>query len=514
MKKFPLAPRVAFSALLLSLAAFEGRTGQAIAQEVELSADCSTDSMRNGQGKNTNAPWHIVTACVDQVPATPPDQEALEALVTRLGAEKFPDREAATKEFAKIGVAARAALEKHADDPEPEIAFRSRALLRDLQKSQKSSQSSPEELLPAINTLIDQKDPRILHALATLLSHPSDLVRHYAEYALRRLTGDDLGFKATASEEKRAVAVVKWRKWLEDHKDTVPMPPHELQLLIVADPDRNKVVLLPLPMFVKTGKEGPDAHPDDLDIAAEAHKEIVLKAKVFSACTLPTGNLLVGLAGSPGHAAEITLKGKEVWSSAKASVGKGDVSDVKRLDNGNTLISYPASGEVFEIDPDGKVAWKATGLGAPTCAIRLANGNTLVTECSANRIAEIAPDGTVAWKRELKEPAEVVKLPNGNILASSMGDKKIYEFDENGVVVWSAEGSGASLCMLRDGTVALVGGNKPPRLIGRSGTQLASAENRASAAHFGSVADAPPEWIRKLPHPGANQPTDQQEAAQ
>lgn len=60
----------------------------------------------------------------------------------------------------------------------------------------------------------DRGDANSIHALVDLLEDPDDVVRMVAIHSLRRLCGEDFGYRYYADPAARAVAVVRWREAL------------------------------------------------------------------------------------------------------------------------------------------------------------------------------------------------------------------------------------------------------------------------------------------------------------
>jgi hypothetical protein len=103
---------------------------------------------------------------------------------------------------------------------------------------------------------------------------------------------------------------------------------------------------------------------------------------------------------------------------------------VRRLDNGNTLISASTEDKVIEVSPDKKVVW-SYAVPFPYLATRLANGNTLISSGDGYGsprgwfVIEVDKDGKTVWKyggadapkeQSLRWPSGHLRLANGNTL--------------------------------------------------------------------------------------------------
>ncbi len=73
---------------------------------------------------------------------------------------------------------------------------------------------NPLDRARGIVQVAEAQDPRALHRVVDLLEDPDEAVRMYAITALRRLCGEDLGYRFYASEAQRAAAVARWREAL------------------------------------------------------------------------------------------------------------------------------------------------------------------------------------------------------------------------------------------------------------------------------------------------------------
>jgi len=111
----------------------------------------------------------------------------------------------------------------------------------------------------------------------------------------------------------------------------------------------------------------------------------------YSAQRLRSGNTLIGT--GDGNVIEVTPAGEMVWEKR----GSGCAVHVRRLDNGNTLVTYFFGGEVLEFDCDGKKVWTYRCGGNPVSAERLPDGRTLVTAGfgggTSRVIVIVSPDG-------------------------------------------------------------------------------------------------------------------------
>ncbi len=73
---------------------------------------------------------------------------------------------------------------------------------------------NPELMIPAVKRDVMTHDERDDPQLVRDLNDPDPAIRFYAIQGLRRLTGDDFGYRYYDDEPARAPAVSRWRAWL------------------------------------------------------------------------------------------------------------------------------------------------------------------------------------------------------------------------------------------------------------------------------------------------------------
>lgn len=152
---------------------------------------------------------------------------------------------------------------------------------------------------------------------------------------------------------------------------------------------------------------------------------------------LPSGNVLY----ADGNVTEVTRDHKVVFEYKPEVQKGGGAYSCQRLPNGNTVVGENASGRVVEVDKSGKVVFSFMTRYGKTddhhhmrMVRKLANGNYLVSHSQANVVREYKPDGTTAWEQPTKALAfAAVRLANGNTLVASLG--QLTEYSPSGQVV-------------------------------------------------------------------------------
>lgn len=159
---------------------------------------------------------------------------------------------------------------------------------------------------------------------------------------------------------------------------------------------------------------------------------------VHDAWLLPNGNVLF----ADGNITEVTREHQVVFEYRPEIQEGGGAYSCQRLTNGNTVVGENASGRVVEVDKNGKVVFSMMTRYGHTDAHhhmrmvrKLANGNYLVSHSQAKILREYRPDGTTAWEKPTKALVfAAVRLVNGNTLASTLD--QITEYDKGGNEVW------------------------------------------------------------------------------
>ncbi|MEW6607174.1 MAG: hypothetical protein AB1414_06920 [bacterium] len=175
----------------------------------------------------------------------------------------------------------------------------------------------------------------------------------------------------------------------------------------------------------------------------------------LEAVKLTNGNVLIADAGNY-RVIEVQPTGISggtiVWEYSTNQVGT--ISDVRKLDNGNILITGYAD-KVREIQPTGaiggNIVWQYDDLGAWE-AERLNDGSTLITLPSHNQVIRVAGSpSTTIWSygqydvrgsgtNQLDDPMDATQLPNGNILITERYNHRVIEVQpvgtSGGNIVW------------------------------------------------------------------------------
>ncbi|HYV39457.1 MAG TPA: hypothetical protein VE988_27455, partial [Gemmataceae bacterium] len=149
---------------------------------------------------------------------------------------------------------------------------------------------------------------------------------------------------------------------------------------------------------------------------------------------------------------EFDKDNKLVWEYAVPNDNKRkqtQMRQVRRLDNGNTLISASTEDKVLEVSPEKKIVWSYP-VPFPYLATRLPNGNTLISSGDGYGsprgwyVIEVDKAGKTVWKyggadapkdQQMKFPSGHIRLANGNTLIAEAQGNLIREVTPDKKVV-------------------------------------------------------------------------------
>ena len=71
--------------------------------------------------------------------------------------------------------------------------------------------------IPAIKAAADSNDRKAIPRLVQCLDDRDSAIRFAAISALKRMTGQDFGYRYYDDEWNRRQAIAQWHQWLKDH---------------------------------------------------------------------------------------------------------------------------------------------------------------------------------------------------------------------------------------------------------------------------------------------------------
>lgn len=302
-----------------------------------------------------------------------------------------------------------------------------------------AAQSTLQELLAADNDrirlsaasgMLNLGDKAALPVLVALLESRDARVATQASGLLRSVSGKTIAFSPTDAELKQQ-GLAAWKTWLEkesaDAKWDVPLTESQplLGRTLICYYSQSKV--------------------EELD----ENNKVVWTAQiqgVWSGQGLPNGHRLLALYAQR-KIVELDSKGQEIWSIDNLP---GSPFNVRRLENGNTLVACSDGQKVIEFKRDKSIAWEVNVTGRPMDAIKLENGNLLVALAQGNRVVEFSVsdrgETKEVWSADgLMGAMTVERLENGNTLVACMnggaqGAGMVVEIDSQKNHVWKMDG--------------------------------------------------------------------------
>ena len=264
----------------------------------------------------------LIKELLEPTPLAPDVKKQVQAFLANLGNDEWKIRERASKGLLTIGAKAEPMVAKALKNDDLEIRTRAELLL---EAYRASHENRAAELTVAVDVLAEAKDKSVLDALIRLLGHRDADLRYAAEYGLRRLTSKQFGYNAHSPEADRAVAAKKWAAWWKQDRAGFRFRPGagrlEVAGVLTCDISAREVFVVSLEgKMLWSKKFGNLKRP-------------------YAADAVPNGNVLISFyEKGKSVVEEHTRAGKVVWTS-KALTLRGVVQDVRRLANGNTLIT-------------------------------------------------------------------------------------------------------------------------------------------------------------------------------
>jgi len=420
----------------------------------------------------------IIEEFVNPTPLKAELARRIDTLIAALASNSWKTREDATKELLEIGAQAETIIRKAAASPDAEVRTRVDLILTAYRASHKDRSLV---LGNAVRVLAAAKDKWVVDALLKLVDKEDTDIRYACEYSLRRMTGKHFGYNAYAPQPQRAAAAKKWRAWWGGNREKF-----RFGAGAAAGPATAGVLswnISTKEVFI-------------VDFNGKKVWSRTFTKRPYAADALVNGNILISFyENSMSVLEEYTRAGKLVWST-KAMPLRGVVQEVRRLANGNTLVTEPSSRRIVEIDPTGKrVVWQYGALQSTVAsAQRLANGNTLI--CSyTGQVIEVSKAGKTVWSHMgLSSPRDAEKLANGNILITEYGRRRVVEITGAGKEVWNWTSAPAttypvSARRLADGRTVIRARRKGLLLVDRSGkiVKTLTGQGQQHSSSYGKV---------------------------
>lgn len=373
---------------------------------------------------------------------TDADQARIASVIARFAADDFDEREKATGEVVAFGTAAIGPLKKAERDPDPEVAYRARLALRQLETVPHSQVAAavvraiarlkPEgaaavligflpvaESEPLADTVREAliglavRDGKAEPALVAALSDASPLRRAAAYVALTQ--GGDPGQRVRIPD-----ALPKVRDAVLKDTDTEA---RFAGLWSLALTTRDKDYLTELIRMIPALPRGRLWQLEELLLALAGKHP-------------PDGRFL--------KTPESLNKARDAWlawwKERAASTDFAALNFQPRVQGFTDIIEMDyrgfGQGRIVRLGPDLKEKWVITGVNNPTDLKIAPNGNLWVVESNNNLITERTPTGQILTRRNAyQQPLNLDLRPDGGMVVVCRNN--ILAWDKDGRQIWA-----------------------------------------------------------------------------
>jgi HEAT repeat protein len=367
------------------------------------------------------------------------DQDRLAGLVSQLGDPRYKNRLKASTELIVAGKPAIPFLEAAVRDADPEVVFRARYCLSQIERG------NDDHLAAAAARLVAGRKPA--GAAAVLLA--------FIPFA---------GSEEVTAEVQSALNVTAWNEGKPDATLVKALnDPHRrkrgaaAESLIRASPtsrrpayrkilqdlDLNVRLQAALAFFEARDKE---AVPVLIALVAQLPAEQSWQAE----------EALYRMAGEDppriAQAKEPTAaRRSEAWSTWWAE--RRERIDLARIEAGQKQLGYTLvvlngsrvnGDQVVELDRDGRVRWQITRLATPRDAQVLPGNRVLIAEEYGGRVTERAFEGKILWEKRVQAPIACQRLANGHTFIGTRHQLLIVDRDGKEVSRYSQAVNGQS----------------------------------------------------------------------
>ncbi len=417
---------------------------------------------------------------------TASQQDQVQTLIDRLGNEQFEVRQRAAADLIEFGVQAAPLLRQAARGHDLERVRRAEECLREIaDRGGMPLPGAAARLLAlrkpagALEALLDfvpfadneEMSADVQKALAALAVPDRNSAKLLAPVLLRALD-DRLAVKRLAAAQAILDAGIL------EHRPAVR------KLLRDADPQVRLRLALAL-----AARRDREAIPILIDSLADEPSELNGEAEEILYRLAGDRPPRIELAGDQAGRRKQRDAWAAWWKQAGSTIDLVVVEDRPRQ-LGFLLLVGANSGQVTELDRDGKRRWTISGLGTPVDAHVLPGNRVLIVEYQGKRVSERDFQGKILWKKEglADNPTSAQRLRSGNTFIVT--DSEMLEVDPAGKTVWSRPYPGLNGgYKSRDGVITcVIAGSTCVRFSSTGVKELASFG--VSGARIGCV-DAP-----------------------
>jgi outer membrane protein assembly factor BamB len=373
------------------------------------------------------------------------DQSKIGDIIKKFGADDFEERVKATEEVERFGPAAIGPLKAAERDNDPEIAYRAKQALKRMEKVPHSAVAAA-----AVRTIVKLKPKEAVSVLVGFLPlADTEEVAEEIRTALTALAVTDgkpdpalvqaLSDKSVVRRSAAYVALIEGGPPGERIriKEAFPL----VKEAVRKEPDIDAKFRGLWSMLLTTREK--EFVPDLIDMIPKLPRGRIWQLE----------ELLLQMAGDGkpnarfGKTDESLTKAKDLWAAWwKQKGGSIDLAKFEftpRITGHTDIIEYDWRGygqfRVLTLGPDLKEKAKVGGAGAtqmsyPTDVKKLPNGNYLVSEMNTNRITERDSTGKIIKTTSISQPLAIDLIPDGGMVVVCRN--QVVQYDKEMKQVW------------------------------------------------------------------------------
>jgi hypothetical protein len=428
------------------------------------------------------------------------DLDQVRAVIRKLGAASFREREHAVADLVSRGPVVIELLKQALKDADLEVTRRAQRCIQRIKEKDEAAEALPAaarllarrkpagavEVLLAYLPFADSEEvaDEIRTTLSTLAVHdgqadPALVAALTDSQPIRRAAAAEALSRANIADQKTAV-----RRLLHDSQPEVRL---RVSLALAYRGDRDAI-----PVII-------DALPDLPQVLAWQGEDVLLR--------LAEGRRPPFVSLGPDQPARRRARDAwtEWWKTNSSTVEIARLRTTPPL-LGYTLIVLLDEGQVIELGKDNQPRWEVKDLLFPLDAQSLPDNRVLVAEYQASKVTERNHKGEILWEQPVDGPLMAQRLPDGNTFIGTTA--QLLEVDRNHKVVFSHVLSGREQIMkatkTTDGDIVCL--TTEPRIVrlDSTGKELSSFSLSLGKPLHGGRIDVLPGGRVLVPHNAEN----------
>jgi HEAT repeat protein len=411
--------------------------------------------------RDTDGP--SLLALLGQHTLTPQLQRQIQEQIGKLGDEEFSKREAAVKELHDLGRIALPQLREALKERDPEIVWRARDLIEQIERE-------PARKLPsaAVRLLALRKPPGAVEALLAYLplaaeeKRTDEIKKALALLARRDGKLDAALVRALMETGSTSVLIGSVRAIAAEALIEGGGPEGRTAVRFLLQDKDAAVRLRVARALVMTGVR--EAVPVLINLLPVVSDEEV--GQIEEVLTQLAGDSTPE--GPWGTEAADKQKRRDAWATWwKHNRERIDLTHLTaRPWYGYTLLCDSSRHRVFEIDRHGRERWAIENVLFPVDAWVVDGKHVLVAEYNGGKVSERDFHGQILWSQSVPgRPVNVQRLANGHTFIATMNQilevdragKELYSFTVGGILTAAYRArDGCIVCLARNGSRCLI----------------------------------------------------------